>query len=261
MNKKLKYIALLFILFGLSQIPMLVINVYKEKSFSFDFSTMIYIVSLVAVMGLGLWLASVIGTFKIRPRALFSNEPNLRDIFTNRDENFWKWLLSKEPEKGKIPRLVSFILQGILYGMLVFGGFLLMVCSQIPSVMLTVSKGYEQFSQNQEILSDVFKVVPAIAFSAAILIASIFEEVIFRYGIFSLFSKGKQQILAFILSVALFTILHMTGSYGNAAAWLSYAGLSIVLTTFYAIYRNIYLNIAIHLLYNLMTVSVLLQMY
>ena len=105
-------------------------------------------------------------------------------------------------------------------------------------------------SQNELQLQQLIKTYPTWAYFMVLSFAPLFEEVIFRFGIFSLFNKGKAQIFAFLTSVFVFASMHMFGSFDNILAWCTYLGSALLLAGTYAYFRNIYLNIAIHFAFN-----------
>jgi membrane protease YdiL (CAAX protease family) len=143
--------------------------------------------------------------------------------------------------KSKKSKIFSYL------GLALLGVFLLLI-AQIPS-MWGISN--QEISRNQTLWNTELVRLPIILVFIALSFAPFFEEVIFRFGIFALFQQGKRQIIAYLLSVILFILPHMLGSFDNLQAWLSYGGSAIVLTSFYAYFRNIYLNITIHFFYNL----------
>ncbi|HBC90147.1 MAG TPA: CPBP family intramembrane metalloprotease, partial [Lactococcus sp.] len=88
-------------------------------------------------------------------------------------------------------------------------------------------------------------------FATQTIFAGFFEELTYRVGPFEiLFEKNK--ILAFLTASLLFAAVH---SPTDLYSWLLYGSMSLVLTSFYFKYRNFYLNMTIHMLWNFLGIS------
>lgn len=93
----------------------------------------------------------------------------------------------------------------------------------------------------------------------AIVVAPIVEELVFRLSVFKL---AINKYLAFILSSVLFTVAHSVISLNMGIMYfladsLVYLPMSLVLGFIYFKYRNIYLNIGLHILNNLISIIVI----
>lgn len=143
--------------------------------------------------------------------------------------------------------------RALLYFAIIVLGVALMFGLQLLPTLVATGLGLNlpaPISQNELQLQQLTKTYPAWAYLIASSFAPLFEEVIFRFGIFSLFNKGKAQIFAFLTSVFVFTSMHMFGSFDNILTWFTYLGSALILAGVYSYFRNIYLNIAIHLIFN-----------
>ncbi|CDG05457.1 CPBP family intramembrane glutamic endopeptidase [Lactococcus lactis] len=102
-------------------------------------------------------------------------------------------------------------------------------------------------TSNQDSLNELQKVIPIAVFATQTLAAGFLEELVYRVGIFEVIFKN-QKYFAFLTALLLFAYMHgPTDLY----SWLTYGLMSLVLTSLYAKYRNFYLNMSIHLLWNL----------
>ena len=102
-------------------------------------------------------------------------------------------------------------------------------------------------TSNQDSLNELQKVIPIAVFATQTLAAGFLEELVYRVGIFEVIFKN-QKYFAFLTALLLFAYMHgPTDLY----SWLTYGLMSLVLTSLYAKYRNFYLNMSVHLLWNL----------
>lgn len=101
-------------------------------------------------------------------------------------------------------------------------------------------------TQNQVALNQLETAIPFTVFSAQTLFAGFFEELTYRVGIFEIVLKNHIK-LAFIVATLLFALMHGPT---NLYSWVFYGCMSLVLTFFYFKYRNFYLNMSIHFLWN-----------
>ena len=109
-------------------------------------------------------------------------------------------------------------------------------------------------TSNQDSLNELQKVIPIAVFATQTLAAGFLEELVYRVGIFEVIFKN-QKYFAFLTALLLFAYMHgPTDLY----SWLTYGLMSLVLTSLYAIYRNFYLNMSVHLLWILLGWSLLL---
>lgn len=145
-----------------------------------------------------------------------------------------RWQIIEKPTKKSFP--IGKILLGFLF---IF----------IASYLSNLIGGFfhtTETTQNQTALDSLSQQIPMIVFGAQVITAGFFEEITYRASIFELIFK-KYPIIAYIAAALIFTIMHgPTDIY----SWLTYGSMSLVLTSFYAKYRNIYLNMSIHILWN-----------
>ena len=124
-------------------------------------------------------------------------------------------------------------------------GFGLMFVSALISGMIMNLTGTNG-TENQDIINSIGKVLPPLVFVIMTTSAGFFEELIFRVGPFELlFNKWPK--LAAIFAWALFTAAHVPTDF---ASFMTYGLMSLVLTGLYAKYRNFYLNMSVHFLWN-----------
>ncbi|CAM3213094.1 MAG: CPBP family intramembrane glutamic endopeptidase [Pseudolactococcus laudensis] len=124
-------------------------------------------------------------------------------------------------------------------------GFGLMFVSALISsiiMMLTGTNGTE----NQDIINSIGKVLPPLVFVIMATSAGFFEELIFRVSLFELLFNKWPKVAA-IFAWALFTAAHRPTDF---ASFMTYGLMSLVLTGLYAKYRNFYLNLSVHFLWN-----------
>ena len=125
--------------------------------------------------------------------------------------------------------------------------FLVSLCVNI----LAQALGLQASTENQEALNSLAQVIPLGIFAVQTIFAGFFEELTYRVGPFEvLFTKNK--FLAFVTAALLFAGMH---SPTDLYSWLVYGSMSLVLTTFYFKYRNFYLNMAIHMAWNFLGIS------
>ena len=124
-------------------------------------------------------------------------------------------------------------------------------------------------SANQEIVVSVVENIPFLGFVLIVLAGPLFEEVIFRFGVFRAFlNKGKKfEIVGLVVAVVLFALIHMEATLmlafsGNVGAnWdlilndmltlPSYLFISFVVTFSYCKTKNFLAPILIHVTWNL----------
>ncbi|WEV45504.1 type II CAAX endopeptidase family protein [Streptococcaceae bacterium ESL0687] len=109
---------------------------------------------------------------------------------------------------------------------------------------------------NQTDLNSLMASSPAIIFAICTISAGFFEELVFRVGIFELLSPKHPKIAA-LLAIAVFALMHGPTDLGSLLIYLS---MSIVLTMLYYEYRNFYVNMSVHALWNTM-VTLLTLLY
>jgi membrane protease YdiL (CAAX protease family) len=125
-------------------------------------------------------------------------------------------------------------------------GFALIFLTSIVVNLIAQTLHLSQTTDNQEALNQLEKVIPITVFTTQTLAAAFFEELTYRVGIFEILFK-KYKIIAFLVATLLFAFMHgPTDLY----SWLLYGLMSLILTSFYAKYRNFYLNMSIHFLWN-----------
>lgn len=126
-------------------------------------------------------------------------------------------------------------------------GFVLLFLVSILTGIFAQIFNQSPTTTNQESLNELQKVIPIAVFATQTLAASFLEELVYRVGIFELIFKN-QKYFAFLTAMLLFAFMHgPTDIY----SWLTYGLMSLVLTGLYAKYRNFYLNMSVHFLWNL----------
>ena len=126
-------------------------------------------------------------------------------------------------------------------------GFALIFFVSIATGLLAQVLHQTTSTANQEALNKLQTMIPVAVFATQSLAAGFFEELVYRVGIFEIIFK-KHQKFAFVAAVLIFALMH---SPTNLYSWLTYGLMSLVLTGIYAKYRNFYLNMSTHLLWNL----------
>lgn len=101
---------------------------------------------------------------------------------------------------------------------------------------------------NQTALDNLQAHVPWLFFSVTVVAAGFFEELVFRVGFIG-YVFEKIPWLGFLSAFLLFALIHGPS---DLYSWLLYGSASLILTVFYYRYRNFYLNMSIHLLWNLL---------
>ena len=151
----------------------------------------------------------------------------------------FSYYFARKKEIIPAPSRKSFPLLKIFIGFLLLLGFsyLLSFVGQATHTSTT---------ENQAALDQLQKSIPFFIFGLQTVFAGFFEELTYRASIFELVLK-KFPALAFIVAALLFTVMHGPS---DLYSWLLYGCMSLILTTFYAKYRNFYLNMSIHMLWN-----------
>lgn len=132
-------------------------------------------------------------------------------------------------------------------------GFLLLFAASFLSGIIG-QLTHSSVTENQAAINTLATAIPTSIFVAQTLSAGFFEELAFRAGVFEIIFK-KNKILAFITACFIFALLH---SPSDLYSWFTYGSMSLVLTGLYAKYRNFYLNMAVHLLWNFLGVLVII---
>ncbi|MCI5745987.1 MAG: CPBP family glutamic-type intramembrane protease [Erysipelotrichaceae bacterium] len=92
--------------------------------------------------------------------------------------------------------------------------------------------GYTDTSNaNQDIVSSIIINTPLLGFTFVVIAAPVFEEIIFRFGIFRSFVNGnkKREIIGLIITTLLFALIHMVATVQEALSVTDGTGLSIFL--------------------------------
>lgn len=124
-------------------------------------------------------------------------------------------------------------------------GFGLMFASTIISGIVMNLTGTKS-TENQAVVDAIGKMLPPLVFFITTTSAGFFEELIFRVSSFELLFNKWPKIAA-LFSWGLFTLAHNPT---NIASFVTYGLMSIVLTGLYMKYRNFYLNMSVHFLWN-----------
>lgn len=131
-------------------------------------------------------------------------------------------------------------------------GFALLFLASILTGIIAQLIRQSPDTANQEALNQLQKLIPMAIFVIQTVAAGFFEELTYRVGIFEIVFK-KHRNIAFLVAMLLFAYMHgPTDLY----SWLTYGLMSLILTSFYAKYRNFYLNMSIHMLWNLFGILV-----
>ncbi|MDR3101827.1 MAG: CPBP family intramembrane metalloprotease [Methanocalculaceae archaeon] len=146
--------------------------------------------------------------------------------------------------EGNTAKTVGILAAGL--GMLILAntiGFLLMYLVQHDIVL-----------RNQELLIELMRAAPVMAAFLAIIAAPIFEEAIFRVGIFRLI---KDANIAVVVSAILFGLFHVFGEallLGFLLSLIAYALVGFVLAKIYQKYQSYTINVLVHVLINFVAV-------
>ncbi len=125
------------------------------------------------------------------------------------------------------------------------GGFGMMFGAAIISGLIMSLTGTNG-TENQDIINNIGKMLPPLVFVVMTTSAGFFEELIFRVGLFELVFNKWPKVAA-VFAWALFTAAHGPT---DLASFATYGLMSLVLTGLYAKYRNFYLNMTVHFLWN-----------
>ncbi|MFC4651808.1 CPBP family intramembrane glutamic endopeptidase [Lactococcus nasutitermitis] len=128
---------------------------------------------------------------------------------------------------------------------IIIGFFCILILSYLTGIVGQVT--HSATTENQAALNQLETSIPFVIFAFQVIFAGFFEELTYRVGIFEIVF-AKHPKLAFITATVLFAFMHgPTDLY----SWLTYGLMSLTLTIFYAKYRNFYLNMSIHILWNM----------
>lgn len=124
-------------------------------------------------------------------------------------------------------------------------GFALMFLSAVISgLIMTLTK--TDNTQNQAAVEAIGRTLPPIVFIVMTTSAGFFEELIFRVSFFELLFNKWPKVAA-VFAWGLFTAAHGPT---DIASFMTYGLMSLVLTGLYVKYRNFYLNLSVHFLWN-----------
>ncbi|MDR0299406.1 MAG: CPBP family intramembrane metalloprotease [Streptococcaceae bacterium] len=155
-------------------------------------------------------------------------------------------------QKHKLINLTSVkTFSGKLIGLVLLGLMLFLISSLVSEIISSIIMGRTIQTANESYNSMIFKTVPLFLRFIIPISAGFFEELVFRVGLFEiLFPKNKK--IAFCFSAFIFTFIHVSvGSLTDMNAWLSYGLASLILTAFYYRWRSFYLNMSVHMGWNL----------
>lgn len=144
----------------------------------------------------------------------------------------------------------------LLLGITIFSNILIMFFTNLLSMKYTLNK-------NTEILNTIGRINPAILFFSAVIHAPLFEEIVFRFGVFKVLST-KNIKLAYIVSNSVFVLLHfvyelISHQFSILLLFqlIPYIVLSILITRIYHKTDNIWFPILLHALNNLFGVIII----
>lgn len=154
------------------------------------------------------------------------------------------------------PSRSSFTAKKLVFNLVrVLAGVVLLLIGTIVAGMVKNATD-AHIAENQASLNNMATQIPMLIFALTTVSAGFFEELTYRVAIFEEIFKGKMIYLAFIVSALIFALMHgPTDIY----SWVSYGLMSLILTGFYAKYRNFYLNMCIHGAWNLLVVLIMLS--
>lgn len=142
---------------------------------------------------------------------------------------------------------------------IVIGTYVLMYIVSVISAIIKTLAHHTEVSANQDAINSMASNGSTILVVAMVLIAPFFEEVAFRWAIFDKLFKNNKWYIPFIVSSIVFAGMHvMAGNLFDIWNWLTYLPMALVFSGLYAWRRNITLNIAVHLLWNLTSVIAML---
>lgn len=133
----------------------------------------------------------------------------------------------------------------------IFLGFTALFLTSLVINIVSQLLGLQTSTENQEALDSLAQVIPLGIFAVQTIFAGFFEELTYRVGPFEILFE-KHKFLAFFTATLLFAAMHNPT---DLYSWLVYGSMSLVLTTFYFMYRNFYLNMAIHMAWNFFGIS------
>ena len=133
-------------------------------------------------------------------------------------------------------------------------GFGLMFAVGLISSLIMQLTGTKS-TANQTVVDAIGKMLPPVVFFIMTTSAGFFEELIFRVSSFELIFNKWPKVAA-IFAWGLFTLAHNPT---NLASFLTYGLMSLVLTGLYSKYRNFYLNMSVHFLWNAIVIIIFLM--
>lgn len=138
----------------------------------------------------------------------------------------------------------------IMYGVSFVGGF------------LTLILGGQADSENQILINQLLSSYPVMMILSAVVLAPIIEEMIFRGIIFG-WAYEYNPLAAHIISAFLFGFVHIMSAVfaGNVAEWIQiipYFLMGLTLSKIYERSNNIYVNILVHGIYNLISIMLVM---
>lgn len=152
------------------------------------------------------------------------------------------WLSYRWAVKFKlIPKLVLPYFQ---LGKIGAGFGLMFLTSILSGLIMTLT--HTEGTQNQATVEAIGNALSPLVFFIMATSAGFFEELLFRVSLFELlFNKWPK--VATLLAWGLFTAAHGPTDFPS---FIAYGSMSLVLTGLYAKYRNFYLNLSVHFLWN-----------
>jgi membrane protease YdiL (CAAX protease family) len=140
----------------------------------------------------------------------------------------------------------------LLYACII--GVAMIYAAAIIGSMISSLFGAQSSSQNQELIESVASSRPLVMFATSVLLAPVFEEILFRGVIFG-WAYEVNPIFAHLLSGFLFGFLHimdavLSGNFGEFVQIFSYFFMGCVLSFLYEKRNNIFVPIITHSLNN-----------
>lgn len=151
-----------------------------------------------------------------------------------RDE--WRIFKSSQlQDKGFYFRFVVWFLANFLLGVL-----LIYVAQKLKINILP--------ENSEHVKEQIARIPVALAVVQGCIFAPLIEESVFRYAMIGKNAKGMELFLRVILSIILFDVIHIL----SFSEFFYYLLPSLILTTFYLKYRNVFASIFLHSLINIL---------
>ncbi len=95
-------------------------------------------------------------------------------------------------------------------------GIVMLFAQSVYSIIITLIFGEVDSNANQSALVEMTKRAPVLLFLTTVVLAPLFEEIVYRYSLFGVLHK-KNRYLAYIVSLIVFGLIHF--DFGSFSDW------------------------------------------